>query len=659
MKRILLALCLISVIIETVDAQIDTSAVVYAWQFDNHLSNRLRVPVDTLLNHFHQQHPLLPATPSVSATGNYGRPVQSNVFADRPNKEFLLYNPFLPFMKGDEHSTFYFTRKPFTQVAYLRGGTSQSKEEILDAFHTQNLTKQLNVGGHFTTFTALGQYSFQRVKSNSFRFFSNLSGNLYSFQMQFYINRIVADENGGVLNDSLITDSVFVFNRDIPTLFSGIDNPPRHIPDVSQEIRNMGFMALQELAFRPAPPDSSAPAKPNRIFYPKLIHIIRFNRTIREFNDLNPTVGLDANLYPNAYISEELTHDSLRFFSLGNALRIQFQGRVSNLYFIDLNYDIARYDFHVASNDDRPDSLRQFWFISDQIRLPGIQYSAQLQNTYLSSGFSRAFLNHAELSLFGKIYLAGYRSGDLYFSGNLRLFTGKNQTGARLILSAENAVHTPDFLYTRYASNHFIWTNRFNRTLMNHLSISLGHSSNSFDAKADYYLLRNFIYMNDEAVPDIYKQPLSILSLSLYKQFRFRRVGSDIRLVYQKCDNQRILGLPDLAVYASTYLTLPIHFRATGGNLLTMTGFDMFYNTSYFADAYMPATSSFHRQQVKKLGNYPYFDLFINVQLKRLRFFLKSEHLNSGWLRNNYFTVLHYPMNTRSLKFGFSWTFYD
>jgi hypothetical protein len=73
----------------------------------------------------------------------------------------------------------------------------------------------------------------------------------------------------------------------------------------------------------------------------------------------------------------------------------------------------------------------------------------------------------------------------------------------------------------------------------------------------------------------------------------------------------------------------------------------------------MPSLTSFYRQAEKKLGNYPFFDAFLNVQLKRVRFYLKLEHVNSGLSDKNYFSVLHYPRNQRNLKFGLSWTFYD
>ena len=145
----------------------------------------------------------------------------------------------------------------------------------------------------------------------------------------------------------------------------------------------------------------------------------------------------------------------------------------------------------------------------------------------------------------------------------------------------------------------------------------------------------------------------------LKKDFSFWKVKSSNRVAYQTVSNESVLSLPKLVLNSSTYLEHMFNFTSTGGKLLTMIGFDLHYNTKYYADAYMPPLSSFYQQRRKMLGNYPYLDVFLNVQLKKVRFFIEFEHVNTGWLDKNYFTVLHYPMNERNLKFGLSWTFYD
>jgi|WetSurSiteA1Bulk_404760.scaffolds.fasta_scaffold05703_2 hypothetical protein len=662
MKKLLLAILLTSFLPVTLVGQIDTSVVVFSWKLDESYANRIRTSVDTLLENF--QHHLQPFNQytGVVTLGNYGLPTQSIVFTERDlNQEFLLINNYMPFMKLYDHTGYYNTRKPFTKLVYFRGGSSQNKEEMLDAFHTQNITKTINIGLHYSTVRALGQYNFQRVRDNSFRFFSNKAGQVYSYHLSVNLNKIIADENGGILNDSLITDTTYAFTKDIPTLFSGKDNPPEHYPDVYNEIHNINVLAMQEIAFRSKEekPDSTTTLRKIRVFYPKLVYIFAVNRTVRLFNDIKPSVGLNSGLYPALNVNNTFTADSLLHWKFLNTARLQFQGRKNNHYFIDYSYEMMKYALSVAP--DASDSLKNddIWFITEAINLPGINLENSSFNSYFSSGFTKVFANLLEINLYGRYYLSGYRKGDFLVSGDMKLSFGKTDHPVTFLARGTNELRTPDFLYTHYASNNFIWTKNFSKTSLNHLSTILALSSKKFEIQADYYLLRNHIYLNKEAFPEQYQTALSILVLSAAKRFDFWKITSDNRLVYQKSENVNVLDLPEIAYYNSTYLTHLFNFKGTGGKLLTMFGFDVYYNTKYYADAYMPSLASFHRQDEKQLGNYPYFDAFVNIQLKRFRFFLKVQHVNAGWMDKNYFSVLHYPRNTRDLKFGIAWTFYD
>ncbi len=73
----------------------------------------------------------------------------------------------------------------------------------------------------------------------------------------------------------------------------------------------------------------------------------------------------------------------------------------------------------------------------------------------------------------------------------------------------------------------------------------------------------------------------------------------------------------------------------------------------------MPATRSFYLQDEKKIGNYVYMDVFVNLMIKRFRIFVKYQHLNALWSENQYYTVPHYPMQGNIFKYGISWSFYD
>jgi len=657
-----LALSVLLCALTPAKAQIDTNTVVYSWKLMDNYANKTQVEVDTQLVNFHSYNPIFRDYISSSTLGNYGLPAISNVLTDRNlQEEYLLVNAYYPFMKRFENTQYFNTRKPFTQVSYIRGGSNQSKEEILDAFHSQNLTKILNFGLHYTTIGSLGQYQFQKVKNNSFNFFSNLSGKIYSYHFSLNVNKIVADENGGIVNDSLVTDTTYSFTKDIPTLFKGTESSSKHDPDAYNEVRNINILAVQEVAFRTkaGARDSGVAVKKVKIFYPKLVYIFSLDRTVRLFNDKNPATGYSNGLYPAVLFNENSTSDSLYYWKIFNAARLLFQGKKSNHYFIDYTYEMMQYSMFVPAENSGEDTLSQHWFISEEIHYPSLGYHSRLFNSYLSSSFNKIFVNHLELNLYGRYYLAGYRSGDFYLSGDLKLFAGKKEQPNSILIKGINEFKTPDFLYTHYVSNNFTWTKNFDRISMNNLSVNLTISSKKLGIQGDYYLLRNFIYLNQEAFPEQYRNGLSVFVLTASKRFDFWKIATNNKLVYQKTDNEKVLGLPEISLYNSTYLTHLFNFRKTGGKLLTMIGFDMYYNTKYHADAYMPALASFYRQFEKEIGNYPYFDAFLNVQLKRLRFFLKMEHVNSGWIEKNYFSVLHYPRNERNIKFGLSWTFYD
>jgi hypothetical protein len=93
--------------------------------------------------------------------------------------------------------------------------------------------------------------------------------------------------------------------------------------------------------------------------------------------------------------------------------------------------------------------------------------------------------------------------------------------------------------------------------------------------------------------------------------------------------------------------------------LLAQLALDLFYNTPYYGDAWMPATQQFYLQNNTKTGNYLYADVALNFKIKRARLFLKLSHFDNGLMGYDYFTVPHYPMQNRAFKFGVSWLFFD
>jgi len=129
----------------------------------------------------------------------------------------------------------------------------------------------------------------------------------------------------------------------------------------------------------------------------------------------------------------------------------------------------------------------------------------------------------------------------------------------------------------------------------------------------------------------------------------------DNLFIYQKNASEEIIHLPSFNFYNSTYFDFYLFKKILKLNI----GTSIRYNSSYYIDAYDPASGLFYQQNSLKIGNYPYFDFFVNMKLKKALFFFTLEHINHRMSGYQYFSVLHYPQNPRVFRFGLSWRFYN
>jgi hypothetical protein len=130
-------------------------------------------------------------------------------------------------------------------------------------------------------------------------------------------------------------------------------------------------------------------------------------------------------------------------------------------------------------------------------------------------------------------------------------------------------------------------------------------------------------------------------------------------VIVQKSTNSDILDLPLVTVRSAGYFENLFRFVKTGGKLYTQLGVDVTYNTIYHPYAYMPSTGVFYRQIKVTAGDYPFINVFANFKIKRTRVFVMLDHVNAKLMGYHYEMVPSYPMNIRTLRYGFSWTFYD
>ena len=649
----------------------DSSVVVYSWKLTDNYTEMKRVPIDTLLNDFQIFNPIFIHSISNSYLGNLGSPALSNLFFERvESNNFFGISPYLLYMSTSRNTHYINTHKPFTDLTYTNGGAKNVKEESLDAFHSQNINKYFNAGIHYNLISSKGQYAYQQVRKNSFTFFTSYTGKPYSVHSNLNINRIHIDENGGIKEDRFITDTVFQFTKDIPTNFGGTGEP-KYSPDVYSSIKNLEVLIVQKLDFGMLKMRKDTTSQNNtrlRYYSPALSYVFNYNRNVKIYNDAYP----DSGFYHNSFINSNVTKDSLFYHIFSNALRLEFSKKDGENTrwnaLVGLSNDYLVYSYNTPGNKNSlslpGDSTGIFNYIKSDTTAKGdtvynIDTRDRLHYTYLTAILTNNFSSTLSSTFSGKYYLEGYAGGSYDLKANIKKLLEWKGNHYNIDASAGLKSMEPGFPYQKYYTNNFIWENNFKPEKSTQLCIKLGSTSNKFDIDLNYSLLRNRIYFDSTGMPRQYSENLSVFALSLAKEFEFWKIRSYNKIVYQKTDNKNIVSLPELAFFSTTYYDKIINFKITGGSLHVITGFDLYFNTKYYINGYMPSTGVFFQQTQEMKGNYPYLNVFLNIRLKRTRFFFKYEHVNEGMLPREYFTVLHYPNNNRTFKFGISWTFYN
>lgn len=653
------------------DGKSDSVSFVRSWTLDNNFTQTREKVVDTMLNDFQRFNPLYNYSVSYSYLSNIGTPALSNVFSHRsfPEDAFFL-TPYQPYFIDARRAKYFNTTKPFSHLYYTTGGPNENREQTFEAVHTQNITPDFNFLLRYHVISSKGQYRYQQLKKNSFNISSNYLGKRYTVHTSFNINRDRHGENGGInreqFESGFIDTNTYLTEKAIPAVFNGSGNP-QYKSNAQVRVRHYDLMIAQrvKLFTVASAVDTTNPGKAGNIAEPILSHIFHMERASRMYTHIRPN---DSIFYTYSHFNYDNTSDSSALFTITNKLQLEFKstfrGKVQTGIFGVIGNEYQKY--HQFSEWDTTynpaDSLLNLVILENGDTIKGINRSHYNSNFFFEGGIYGNVMNRFKARFEGKLYFLGDRAGESVLKGHLS--TNIDMLGRPFVVEAmagiENKV--PSFLLNNYYSNHFIWENLgLNPELRTRLSGKISAPSNRFELTGNYYLIRDHIFFNGDAIPSNYGAPLNIISFELNKSFRLWKFQIDNSVIYQISENENVLPVPDLVFFNSTYLDHTFYFASTGGKLQVMLGFDTYYTTSFEGYKYMPATGQFYVQDTEnqRIGNYPIMDAFFSLKLKGTQFFVKAEHFYGRLTRQNFYSVIGYPYNRYALKFGFSWTFYD
>jgi|WetSurMetagenome_2_1015567.scaffolds.fasta_scaffold00352_3 hypothetical protein len=571
--------------------------------------------------------------------GNYGLAVYQLNYFDRDwSPDDYLYTYFKPYMFTPYNPVFYNTQVPFTELVFNYGGKKADAEQSFSLRHSQNINRYLNFGFQYDIIYSLGQYKYQRAKDKSFDLHTSYNGDKYTLYFDGAINNMRVFENGGIDG----TENLQNYKpENVPVKLGALD-------EAQNLLKNRHILLVQRFS-----PGARKDTTSNNIFKSNpvtfsLINCYEWNK--KHYLDNYP----GSDFYNAVYIDSKTTSDSVFQSVLSNTFRMDFATRSTGKFRIGAGVGI-RSEIRTFSTTIPGDTV-----VNDQDTVVLARSEKTNKNSLVLTG--KVFNNIGEKFGWvatGDLWLQGYRAGDFIVNG--RIFKDFSTKKGNITWDATGklASYTPSYWYSSWISNNTKWDFNTAREIRLELGSTIDYPGRKLSLRFNYAVIDNYIYFKSDALPGQYSGALSVISLQLKKEFVVWKFHWDNTLLFQQSSNNDVLSLPLAAARTSLYFAHLFRFPATKGELNVQAGGELFYYTSYNAYGYMPNTGRYYAQTDQETGDYPYVSAFLNLKLKRTRFFIMIDHLNSGFSGYDYYLVPGYPMNIRTFRYGLAWTFYN
>lgn len=600
----------------------------FKWRVNMKNNDVVVEDIDTTLNRFQITYPYIETGVGSAYLGNLGGASVPLNFFDRPEYDnFSFAEVYNEYLMTPERVDFFNTKKAYTHLTYFMAGSSRKEENSFRAVHQQNISPSSGIGLDYTSLGTNGNYSGQKSRDKSLSLSFAHTGKKYTIHSGYIYNSVDLRENGGVMRDTDITDTIYEMPENIEV----------NLADAQNRLKNNTYYLVQSYGIPLGyTPDGQTIANQSTLF---VGHSFEYSRFSRNYSDTKSESG---DYYEDWFINPTTTNDSI-FESLHRQrlfVQIQPWDRDGVIGVINGGVGYDAHSYYMFSMDE------YLYGASNVKEHDGYIYGS------IDGKIKRYFDWGADLH-----YNAlGYRSGDMNLRAEATARLYLKDLPISLSASIENDLRSADYWEQNYFSNHYTWSNSFDKENETRIDLTLKIPHIHFEAGAYQSITSNKIYYGSDILPAQYGGDVSVSSLYANKEFRIGGLHLNHRVLLQWSSNQEVVPVP----LASAYLSYNYNFSAVKDILHLQVGVDGKYNTKYYAFGYDPAIGQFYNQREKELGNYLYMDLYVSCKWKRMRILAKVQHINEDLFGSrNYFTVLNYPENQRMIKLGLSWTFYD
>ncbi|TFG72524.1 MAG: hypothetical protein E4H26_10955 [Flavobacteriales bacterium] len=531
---------------------------------------------------------------------------------------------------------YYNVPTPMTDLFFK---TTFEQGQLLDANLTFNTSRRLNFSIAYKGFRSLGKYSFDQAASGNFRTTTNYETKNRRYQLRAHIaaQEIETEENGGLALKEIQFESgeaEFTDRSRIEVRFS----------DANNKILGKRYFWQQQYKLLKQDNDSTRIEKTSLAIGHQFNYETKYYQFSQDAQNDYFGPGIVAVINDKATLKTMYNQFSLEFY---NAVLGRLQGNV-NLY----NYN---YDFNsilITEAGTIPNQLK-----GEEISV-GADYNKSIKGFDVDGSF--------------KYTIAGKLTGNILdASAGYRI----NENN-KFRIALHSSSRLPDFNFLLYQSDYlnYNWDKiqAFKKQRVYSLQFNLD-SKLLGSLTAKFATLDNYTYFApdvdqatqeqlDAGLENAYLKPfqegdgVSHLKVKYNKEFKVGKFALNNTVMYQNViQTNEVLNVPQLVTRNTLYYSSNVFKKA----MFLQTGVTFKYFTAYHMDAYNPLLGEFYVQNAEKLGAYPLLDFFINARIQQTRIYLKAEHFNSSFGKNNFYAAPSYPYRDFVIRFGLVWNFFS
>lgn len=677
---------------------------VFQWKVDERLGNVIPAEnTDTAEHNFQNWKMQDGMNGSYSHTGNTGSARLSRIFMDRTeDKDFIFLTPLSFFRSGLSNFLFTNTKSPITNIAYHTNGNKQDGEERVRGNFATNINKVSGIGFCLDYNYARGYYAAQQNSQFGTTVYGYYRGDHYSMHAYINANHMKNAENGGLVDDSYITQPWLYQqkfgSKDIPVNLSSTWQKNDDQTFFLTHRYNMGYdrEIIVPDSLKPQPPsasdllfelsDSIRQVLDNDSVARK--HAIDSLLAKWESELVPPTEFVPVASIIHTFQLRNLDHT---FYDQGNNSAFytnQYWGMGQN---IQDRTDVmsVRNTIGLAMNEGfrKWVKMGMTFFVTHEYRryglpthLPDTTFQSMEGENNVSIGGEISKTNGRTLhyNVNGEICLIGADVGNFNIEGqgDLNVRLGKRDS-ASLTVRAHVRNQKPTYLLRNYRNAYINWNNdnlstQFRAGVQAELAYSRTHTRLRFGwenlTNYTYLAMQNTLKSGAKAgstTPGDYTHSavirqsdasVQVFTASVSQNLKWKIFGWENEVTFQHSTNQDVLPLPTINIYSNIYLLFRI-----AKVLRVQVGGDVRFFTAYYAPDYYAPAGMFavqDREQARvSIGKYPIVNVYANMHLKHCRFYVNVAHVNAG--AGNMFLAPHMPVNPMTINLGLSWNFFN